>query len=460
MQKAELILTMLKDKSNKNPNYKFKRLYRYLFNIDFYLKAYSKKYCVNRNIKKFYKPKVESIHEVIEKLKNETYYPKALRKLCGQNKEYLQITDLYDDLIQRIIGKILLCIYNTNFSGNSHGFMPNRNCHTALYQIKTTCSDAKWVIRFSLEDCFYSIDYNFITKLLNERISDGRLINLVNKFLKAGYMKEKKNCDTWSGILPRNDLANILINIYLDKLDKYINEEFVQLKYVRYLDNFVIFIFQTKNLLVEYIIDRINIFLKEELNIDTSKEKISIFDLNKQRVKFLGYEIAKGTSKYNFDEKDFNGLKLKGYQEKIHLLVPSTVIRQKIKPFILNGKSIHNNCRINLPIFEIIYIYNKEIMDLYNYYCLANDVNVKIRKFKFYHYVSLLKTLARKEQMSVKHIIDKYGIEFRINNKKPFKKIMGIKYNTEEGIKNIVYFNEPLRRKNRPLSNLNDIIWN
>ncbi|BAH08511.1 reverse transcriptase/maturase family protein [Clostridium kluyveri] len=461
MQKAELILAILKDKSNNNPNYKFQRIYRYLFNIDFYFRAYSQVYSAGENIGNVVTEKVhsfnnEGVHKIIEKLKNESYCPESLEKSDKQNKKHSQIKGLYDNLIQQIIVEILQSIYNVNFSVNSHAFIPNKNCHTALYKIKTTCSGARWAVKGNIESCFYNINYDFVIKSLCEKISDGRFINLIRKFLAAGYTKEKKNCDTWSGISQRESLANILINIYLDKFDKYINKEFGQVKYTRYLDNFIIFISGTKDL-AEYMIEKIKVFLKDKLNIETTEEEIFIIDLNKQRVKFLGYEITK--LKHNFKDNKTDKSKEKMDNEIIQLLIPAEVIRKRIKPFILNGKPIHNNSRINLSVFKIISLYNREIIDLYNYYCLASDVNAKVRKFKFYHYLSLVKTLARKEQISVKQVINRYGIVFKGKDKNVLKKVVGINHMTKNGIKTIIYCNESLKRKSKPLANVNDIIW-
>lgn len=67
--------------------------------------------------------------------------------------------------------------------------------------------------------------------------------------------------------------------------------------------------------------------------------------------------------------------------------------------------------RVNLPVIEIISQYNAEIRGLYNYYCLATDVSTKISTFQYYHYFSMIKTIARKEKSSVKKVIQKYGID-------------------------------------------------
>ncbi|MFL0197922.1 reverse transcriptase domain-containing protein [Clostridium sp. WILCCON 0269] len=466
MQKAELVLAILKDKSEKNPNYKFERVYRYLFNVEFYLMAYSKLCNENKRIHSIIKGRmydfnIENVHKVVEELKSETYYPESLKILnthiLKKNKKCLQTINLYDNLIQQIIKEILESIYDVNFSSSSHGFRPGRSCHTALYQIKNTCGGANWVIKGNIQKVFYNIDHDFIIKLLSEKICDGRFIELINRFFMAGYMCEKKTYETWSGILKRETIGNMLLNIYLDKFDKYVNKNFGQVKHIRYLDNFIIFVWGTKDL-AEDVRKNINGFLKEKLKIEIAEEELLMVSLNDKRIKFLGYEIAKSTQ--NFKIQKFTGLKEKKNNQIIQLLVPSKVIKERIKPFISNGKSVHNNFRINLPIWEIISQYNKEIIELYNYYCLAADVSVKVGRFKFYHYFSLAKTLARKEKISVKQVIDKYGIEFPRKSGDGTKKIIGIKYNTKNGIEVITYFNGLLKKKNKPIADLNDMIWN
>jgi len=105
MQNAELVLTILRDKSKESPNYKFQRLYRHLFNKDFYLKAYSKIYSKEGNMTEGTdKETIDgfSIERLIEQLKNETYYPKPVRRVYipkkNGKKRPLGIPSFYDKL--------------------------------------------------------------------------------------------------------------------------------------------------------------------------------------------------------------------------------------------------------------------------------------------------------------------------------------------------------------------------
>ena len=120
--------------------------------------------------------------------------------------------------------------------------------------------------------------------------------------------------------------------------------------------------------------------------------------------------------------------------------------RGKLKPFTANGKAVHHNARVNLPLLDLITQYHAEIRGLYNYYCLATDVSTKIGKYRYYHYTSLKKTIARKEKCSVAQVISKYGVDVKRKQDTGTRKIVGTTYLTKEGEKTITYFNEPLKK--------------
>ncbi|MDR7871401.1 MAG: group II intron reverse transcriptase/maturase [Tissierellaceae bacterium] len=520
MQKAELVLTMLSEKSRVNPDYKFNRLYRNLFNEDFYLRAYGKIYNKEGNLTEGTDGRtidgfsIERIYKLIEELKTEKYKPKPVKKVnipktSGETRP-IGIPSFDDKLVQEIVRQILEAIYEPNFNDNSHGYRPNRSPHTALYQIKKTCRGASWVIKGDIDNFFDNIDHEKLLDILKERIDDGRFINLIDKFLKAGYMEYKHKYETWSGTPQGGIISPILSNIYLDKLDSFLDyiilnntlgdirsdnkeyarlngkrhyakktgnievaeeylkamrkmnrldpmdENFRRVKYIRYADDFLVFVWSSKEVTID-IKDKIRDFLSSELRLNLNEEKALVTNLGDKNVRFLGYEISK--SKDNNKLTNVNGVKKRTVNGTIQLLVPSDVITEKLKPFTKNGKSIHHNARINLPILDLINQYNSEIRGLYYYYNLATDVSTKIGKFRYYHYYSLAKTIARKEKSSVKKVIDKYAINVNLKQKTGTRKIIGVKYNTPEGEKVLTYFNESLSKQNSPSSYVKDTIY-
>lgn len=236
----------------------------------------------------------------------------------------------------------------------------------------------------------------------------------------------------------------------LDPMDK----NYQRVKYVRYADDFVVCIIGSKATANE-IKERIAGFMQKELHLELSREKTKITNLSDKRVRFLGYEITK--SQENTKQVvDSIGRKKRSVNGTIQLVVPGDVIREKLKPFIKKGKPYQVGARVNLPVIEIISQYNAEIRGLYNYYCLATDVSTKISTFQYYHYFSMIKTIARKEKSSVKKVIQKYGIDVPRKNGTGTMRIVGIRYNTKEGPKTMTYFNDSLKKVSRPAGEISD----
>lgn len=136
--------------------------------------------------------------------------------------------------------------------------------------------------------------------------------------------------------------------------------------------------------------------------------------------------------------------------------MPGEVIQKKIKPFRKNGKAFQFGPRINLPVIDIISQYNAEMRGLYNYYCLATDVSTKLSTFQFYHYYSMIKTIARKEKSSVQKIVKKYGVDVPRKNGTGTRHVVGIKYTTKDGMRTMTYFNDSLKKVNKPLGEVSD----
>jgi group II intron reverse transcriptase/maturase len=125
-----------------------------------------------------------------------------------------------DKLVQEVIRAILEAIYEPTFLESSHGYRPKRSCHTALCQIKKGMGTS-WVIEGDIKGYYDNIDHEILLKLLSKRIDDGRFIELIRRFLKAGYMEFKKVHNSLSGTPQGGIISPILANIYLHELDSY-----------------------------------------------------------------------------------------------------------------------------------------------------------------------------------------------------------------------------------------------
>ncbi|WP_412762847.1 reverse transcriptase/maturase family protein, partial [Priestia megaterium] len=114
--------------------------------------------------------------------------------------------------------------YESSFSNSSHGYRPNRSCHTAIKQIADTFNGVKWFIEGDIKGFFNNIDHSILIKLLRKRIKDEKFLRLIWKFLKAGYVEDWKYHNSYSGVPQGGIISPILSNIYLNELDQFIEE--------------------------------------------------------------------------------------------------------------------------------------------------------------------------------------------------------------------------------------------
>lgn len=234
MRNPVWILKSLEEKACDR-DYRYERLYRNLYNPDFYLLAY-------QNIAKSQgsmTPGADGmtldgmdearINRIIASLKDHSYKPNPARreyiaKKNSTKKRPLGIPSTDDKLVQEIIRMILEAIYEPGFSKHSHGFRPKRSCHTALSEIQNTFTGVKWMIEGDIKACFDCFDHHVLIELLRRRIHDEYFISLMWKFLKAGYMEQWIYHTTYSGTPQGSGMSPILANIYLSELDNFMEQ--------------------------------------------------------------------------------------------------------------------------------------------------------------------------------------------------------------------------------------------
>lgn len=233
MEKSERVLKALSDHSQSS-DYKYERLYRYLFSEEMFAVAYQRIYAKQGNMtpgtdgKTIDEMSLERIERLIVSLKDESYQPHPARRVYipkkNGKKRPLGIPSFEDKLVQEVVRLLLEAIYEGHFEGTSHGFRPHRSCHTALGMIQKSFAGAKWFIEGDIRGFLDNIDHNVLISILRERISDERFLRLIRKFLNAGYVEDWKYNKTYSGTPQGGIVSPILANIYLDKFDKYIKE--------------------------------------------------------------------------------------------------------------------------------------------------------------------------------------------------------------------------------------------
>lgn len=403
MKPTTEILERIRKSSADHKDGVFTRLYRYLLRDDVYKIAYKNLYANqgaatkgtdNDTADSFSQ---EYIDKIIMELSSGTYEPKPVRRTYREKKNGklrpLGIPSFKDKIVQDIIRMYLEAIYEPIFSDRSHGFRPGRSCHTALTQITKGFNGIKWFIEGDIKGCFDNIDHDVLLSILTRKIKDSRFINLIRKFLKAGYMEEWKYHATYSGTPQGGILSPILANIYLNELDMKIDEikkafdkpakrkstheysakrwqiektekaikdctnadekamliselkklrkELCQIPakdqsdkkivYVRYADDFLIGVNGTKEE-CQQIKSLLKEYLTEHLRLELSDEKTKITH-SSDCARFLGYDVR--VRRNNQLKKRSDGVIQRTLNLSVELLVP---LKDKIEQYMLDNK--------------------------------------------------------------------------------------------------------------------------
>lgn len=389
-------------------------------------------------------------------------------KKDGSLTRPLGVANPREKIVQKAISMILEGIYEPRFSDTSHGFRPDRSCHSALHQMSLGVkSGFSWVIEGDISKCYDSIPHKIIIEILKENIACEKFLTLINRSLQAGYIDPKNSqiIKEKVGTPQGSVLSPILCNIVLDKLDKFIEDlkekfnrgearrivpeyrkiqrlsyndrtpqqkqmravdvmdpNFKRLFYVRYADDFIVAVLgskeETENLKIE-----IKEFLSEKLGLTLNMDKSKVTSL-KKGFNFLGAEIF--VKKFN-DTKEQPRVKYqrngKNIDAKFH---PRIVMHAPIKSLLdklVERKFIKAVNKEYYPIGltrmfthdheDILRYYNSVINGIVNYYSFV-DNRMNLSSIVRYLRYSCAATLSRKMKIpSIRQVFKRFGPELK-----------------------------------------------
>ena len=258
-KQTETKLKRIRQLSDENTGMKFKWLMPH-FNKESLIGCFneldgSKAVGVDGQTKEEYRTNLEeNIENLIEKMKMMAYRPAPVREVLipkeGQQCKFrpLGISNFEDKLVQLMMSKILEAIFEPLFRDCSHGFRPNRSCHTAIKALNNHLhsNQCEVVIDVDLENFFGTIDHELLIKALRVKIKDNRFIRYIIRMLKAGVLSDGDLMKTDEGVPQGNVVSPILSNIFAHyAFDRWF-EEVIQpktrmpVKCIRYCDDIVI----------------------------------------------------------------------------------------------------------------------------------------------------------------------------------------------------------------------------
>ncbi|BFH61319.1 group II intron reverse transcriptase/maturase [Paenibacillus azoreducens] len=238
------------------------------------------------------------VEEIREKLISGTYHPlparrKEIAKSDGKLRP-LGIPSIIDRVVQMATKIVTEPIFEADFKDCSYGFRPKRSQHGAIRHIRREVrKGVYWVVDVDIKGYFDNIQHEKLMKLVEQRISDRRILKLMWKWLKAGFVKDDQFYETDLGSPQGSVISPLLSNIYLNYLDTIWENKFTELgAIVRYADDLVI-LCKTKEQAMKSIDVLKAVFSKLEIQINTSKSKlINLWD-DKRGFDFLGMHHRK-----------------------------------------------------------------------------------------------------------------------------------------------------------------------
>ncbi len=530
MQTAEQILQALRKLGEKR--LPLTRVYRCLFSEDLFLAAYDK---IARN-KGALTPGIEDdtvdgmnlerIRRIIEQLRYERFHFRPVRRVqipkSSGGTRPLGVPNFSEKLVQEALRMVLETYYEPRFRNSSHGFRPERGCHTALTSIHHEFRGAAWFIEGDIRGCFDNIDHQVLMEILSRDIQDGRLLNLIRMSLEAGYMEDWQYHRTYSGTPQGGILSPLLANIYLHELDTFVEDvlipqytrgkrrapnleyyrlgyaikcarvqgdarrvqeleqqrrqlpsqdthdpTFRRLKYCRYADDFILSFIGTKSE-AEAIKAALNAFLREKLHLEMSESKTLITHARTEYAQFLGYAISIFHADSKMTPRSGTVYKTRSVNGHIRLGIPYGRVFEFAQRYQRNGKPIHEAALLYYSDAEIIEVYQQRFRGVAEYYKYATD-RPMLGQLKYVMEVALTKTLAHKFKITVARIYQQYHGTRTVNGYA--YKTLQVEVPTQKGTRSIRWGAIPLkvvkpgvepiddsRRRDRPLSSRTDLI--
>ena len=235
MRAAETVLNVIRERGERG--LPLENIYRLLYNRELYLRAYGRLYSNQGAMTRGTTAEtvdgmsLAKIDRIIDELRHERFQWTTVRRVNipkpnGKTRP-LGIPTWTDKLLQEVIRMILEAYYEPQFSDHSHVFRPGRGCHTALSEVVTHWTGVRWFVEGDIKGCFDNIDHEVLLSVLGEKLHDNRFLRLLKYLLKAGYMEDWKYDRTLSGTPQGGVVSPILANVYLDRLDKFVETVFI-----------------------------------------------------------------------------------------------------------------------------------------------------------------------------------------------------------------------------------------
>ncbi len=214
---------------------------------------------------------------VRQQLLDGTYRPSPVRRKTipkdGGGERQLGIPNVLDRLIQQAISQVLTPIFDPGFSESSFGFRPGRSAHGAAKRVQQIIRQRhEYCVDVDLSKFFDRVQHDVLMNRVGRKVHDGRVLRLIGRYLRAGVMVEGVLQPTEEGSPQGGPLSPLLSNILLDDLDQELERR--GLKFVRYADDFVIFVRSARS--AQRVFTSVQWYLTRQLKLVVNEQKSSV----------------------------------------------------------------------------------------------------------------------------------------------------------------------------------------
>jgi len=244
----------------------------------------------HQTVEQFRDRQMSEVRRLEEELRSETYRPRAVKRVMipkpgSTEKRPLGIPCVRDRVVQTALLHVLEPIFDVTFAEHSYGFRRGRGCHHALERVEALLNEGcVYVVDADLKSYFDTIPKDRLLSRVRERVSDSRVLRLVEQFLEQGVMDGLSEWTPTMGTPQGAVISPLLANMYLNPLDHLLSEAGFAM--VRYADDFVILCRSREEA------DRALATVKrwvEENGLTLHPSKTKIVDARTEGFDFLGY---------------------------------------------------------------------------------------------------------------------------------------------------------------------------
>ncbi|MDD3596356.1 CRISPR-associated endonuclease Cas1 [Sulfuricurvum sp.] len=238
----------------------------------------------------------KNISHLVEEILSEHYAPEPMQKIeirkeDKNEKRPLSLSSVRDKLVQSTIAHHLSDYFDKTFSDKSYAYRPGKSHIKALNRTKMFLDQKHhWILKTDVDEFFESIDHDLLLEILASHIKDRRIVRLISLLIQNGGFTKQTYFSHTQGVHQGDSLSPLLSNIYLDKMDKFLESQ--QIPFIRFADDFAIFCDTLQE--AESALKSLNAFLPDTLHLRLGEDKTLITHIN-DGFSFLGARFQGNT---------------------------------------------------------------------------------------------------------------------------------------------------------------------